>query len=170
MKAESRAFGFRLVAHHVGEAHLAFQQPLDGHGDLPGAPLFVLGLIELALELNGVERHAVARGRDLRIDDIGAGAGASASHHGKQPRVVRRKQRDLGDAAEGVGGDMGDQRLALGFGGADQLGVLGDDVEIGPEPIGGIVAVDEALELRLRPVGEALAQGILGARHALGAG
>ena len=53
---------------------------------------------------------------------------------------------------------------------ADELGVLGDDVEIGPQPIGGIVTVDEALELVLRPVGEPLAQRILGARHALGAG
>ena len=77
------------------------------------APLLVLAMVELALELDGVERHAVARGRDLRIDDVGAGAGAGAGHHGEQARVVGREQGDLGDAAEGVGGDMGDERLAL---------------------------------------------------------
>ena len=66
---------------HVGQAHLALQQLLDGRGDASGAALFVLAMVELALELDGVERHAVARGRDLRIDDVGAGRGAGAGHH-----------------------------------------------------------------------------------------
>ena len=113
VNAESLGLGLRLVNNHFGEARVALEQALDGHGDLLGAALLVLGVVELALEVNGVERHAVARGRDLGIDDIGAGAGAGAGDHGQQPRVVRREQRDLGDAAEGVGGDMGDDRLAL---------------------------------------------------------
>ena len=37
--------------------------------------------------------------------------------------------------------------LPLRLGVADELGVLGDHVEIGPQPIGRIVAVDEALEI-----------------------
>ncbi len=50
------------------------------------ASLLVLGMVELALEMDGVERHAVAGGRDLGIDDIGAGAGAGAGDHGEQAR------------------------------------------------------------------------------------
>src|SRR6266511_4284795 len=47
--------------------------------------------------------------------------------------------------------------------------MLGNDVEIGPQPIRRVVAVDEALEVLFRPDREALAQSILGAGYALGA-
>ena len=67
-------------------------------------------MVELALEMDGVERHAVAGGRDLGIDDIGAGAGAGAGDHGEQARMVGREEGNLGHAAEGVGGDMRDDR------------------------------------------------------------
>ena len=62
-----------------------------------------------------------------------------------------------------------DERLALRLGVADELGVLGDDVEIGPQPIRRVMPVDEALEIVLRPVGQPLAQRILRTGHALAA-
>jgi hypothetical protein len=83
--------------------------------------------------------------------------------------VVRREQCDLGYAAESIGGDMGDNRLLLRLGVADELGVLGDDVEIGPQPIRWVMAIDEVLEIVFRPAGKLLAQGVLGTSHTLAA-
>src|SRR6185436_10488032 len=81
VKADSRAFGFFLVATTSAKR----TSPFNSLSMV--VALFVVAMLELALELDGVERHAIARGRDLRIDDVGAGPGAGAGHHGQQARV-----------------------------------------------------------------------------------
>ncbi len=64
-------------------------------------------------------------------------------------------------AAERIRDDVDDDGLILRLGVADQFRMLGDDVEIGPQPIRRVVPVDEAVELGLRPVGKPLAQRVL---------
>jgi hypothetical protein len=49
-----------------------------------------------------------SRGRDLRIDDVGASPVRAPATMAKT-RVVRREQRDVSDAAERISGDNGDR-------------------------------------------------------------
>jgi hypothetical protein len=61
---EGRQLRLRLAFVHdnLGKADIIPQQLLDGLGDFLGASLLILGVIELALKVNRVECHAVARG------------------------------------------------------------------------------------------------------------
>ena len=79
-----------------------------------------------------------------------------------------REQRELRDAAERVGRDVRDDYTVLLFGVTHQPCVLHNDVEIGTQPIGRIMTVNEAVQIFFRPVGQVLTQFSLGAPHALG--
>ncbi len=53
------------------------------------------------------------------------------------------------------------------FGGAHHLGVLGRLARVGAEPIVGILPVDKALQIVLRPIGQRDAKGFFRCRNAL---
>ena len=57
---------------------LATQSPLDVRGDPLTAPQFVVVSLEGARNEDRVEREAVGRREDLRVDDVAAGRGAQA--------------------------------------------------------------------------------------------
>ena len=91
------------LGHQRAEPDLALEQLLDGLGNAPGAPQLVLVLLEFAGQQEGVEREAVARGRDVRTRDVGASGGARAGEQRQQARMVGRQQRQLGDRRERIG-------------------------------------------------------------------
>ena len=63
-------------------------------------------------------------GEDLRVDDVAAGRRAGAGDDGEQARMVGRQHGELGDAAEGVGLDLGRDRPPGLLGLADEARVL----------------------------------------------
>ena len=149
----------RLLAplgHQRAEPDLALEKLLDGLGDAPGAAQLVLVVLELAGKQEGVERETVARRRDVRTRDVGAGGRTGAGKQRQQARMVGRQQRQLGDGRERVGGEVAGElaaRRARRRGRAWRarrpcaVSVL--------QPVVGIVPLDEALDLLLRPIGSA---------------
>ena len=67
-----------LAVHEVGDLHLALERPLDRFGDPLGPAQLVLVPVEGARQDDGVERHAVRGGEDLRVDDVAARGRAGA--------------------------------------------------------------------------------------------
>ena len=79
-------------------------------GDPLGPAQLVLVPVEGAGEDDGVERHAVRRGEDLRVDDVAARRRAGAGDDGEQARMVGRQDGELRHAAERVGLEAGGDR------------------------------------------------------------
>ena len=169
VKAPSRPRLLAPLRHQRAEPDLALEQLLDGLGDAPRAAQLVLVLLELARQQERVEREAVARGRDVRARDVGAGGRAGAGKQRQQARMVGREQRQLGDGRERVGCEVAGELLAGASARADQLGVLHRLARVGPEPVVGIVPVDEAFHLLRRPIGDGGAEGRLGRGDAIAA-
>ena len=160
--ADAAAAPLAPLGHQRAEPDLALEQLLDGLGDAPRAPQLVLVLLELARQQEGVEREAVARRRDVRARDVGAGGGAGAGEQRQQARMVGREQRQLGDGGEGVGGEVAGElarpparraRTSLACSTALRVSVL--------QPVVGIVPLDEALDLLGGPIGDGGAEGVL---------
>ena len=167
-KALSRPFGGARLAHRVGQPDLAAQRLLDQFADARGAARLVLVAVEFARDRDGVEREAVGGGVDLRVDDVGAGQRAGAGDDRQQPRMIRREDRQFGDAARRVETDAGGKPLIGRLGGAHETR-MGDLVrQIDLEPIGRIMARDIGLAQRLRPVGEFASQFGLARRRRAG--
>ena len=137
--ALSRPFGGARLRHDVGQLDLAAHRLLDGVADAGGAACFVFVAFELARHRDGVEREPVGRGVDLGVDDVGAGKRAGAGDDRKQPWMVGREYRKLGDAALGVEADRGRQRLAGGFRRAHEARMRELVRQIDLEPIGRVV-------------------------------
>ena len=144
---------------------LALQQLLDGLDDAVGADLLVLVGGEGAAQPEGVERLAVAGRKDLRADDRGFAHGAGAGDQRQQPRMVGRIERDFSDALEGLDADRAGEGLVRVIGGADHLGVLELQLELGAQPVVIVVARHVGLELGPRPGDERLFEIGLGARR-----
>ena len=85
--------GGPLAVDEIGDPDLALERPLDGGGDALGPAQLVLVAVEGAREEDGVERHAVGGGEDLRVDDVAARRRAGAGDDGEQPRMVGRRAR-----------------------------------------------------------------------------
>ena len=121
------------------------------------AAQLVLVVIEVAGEQERVERKAVSRRHDVSAGDVGAGGRAGAGEQGQQPRMVGGEDRQLGDGREGVG------RVSLATCGlrarrcAANL-ACSTAFSRRSQPVVGVVAIDIALDLGLRPVGEVCAE------------
>ena len=148
------------------KAHLAAQHVLDQPADPPRPPQFVGIVVELAFDLDDVERAAVGGGEDVRAVDRGARARTGGRDHRQKARMVLRQDRDLGHRLEGVGAHRARQLLAFGIGGADEFGVAELIVRIDRQQIIVVMQPQIGVALLGRPVGEALGEA-LGERGAL---
>ena len=79
------------------EADLVTQALGDDVADAGGAALLVLVVLEGALQQEGVEREVVARGRDVRADDVGAGRRTGAGEEGEQAGICLLYTSDAAD-------------------------------------------------------------------------
>src|ERR1700722_3812741 len=91
---------------HFGQPDLASQRLLNVRPNAPPPPQFVLVALESARNKNGVERKAVGRGEDLRVDDVAARGGSGPSDASQEPWVVRRDHSDRSPSMKGVGRDL----------------------------------------------------------------
>jgi hypothetical protein len=108
----SRRLGLGLLGNHLADADVAFHRLADEFHDALGAAALVGFGLELALDQQGVERHAVGGGEDLGAGDIGARRGTRTGEQRQQPGMVGGEHRQLGDGGELVGLDGGCHLLA----------------------------------------------------------
>ena len=92
------------------EPEFAAQRLANDVGDALGPAALVLLGLELALDQNRVERHAVGGGEDLGARDVGAGRRTGAGDERQQARMIRRIDGEFGDGGEGIGFNRGDDR------------------------------------------------------------
>ena len=136
------------------EPDASLQRLLDQRGDALAAPHLVLVGVEGAADDDGIERAAVGGGEDLRVDDVGVAGRAGAGDDGEEARMVGREHGQLGRALECHRPDLEGELQASAVGAAHELGVAHLPLLVDAQPIGGIVEVENALALRLRPVRE----------------
>ena len=77
--------------------------------------------LELAGDGDGVERTPIGGGEDLRVHDVRASNGTSASDDREQPGMVRGEYRELGYAARSRERNRGRERLSGLCGRAQEL-------------------------------------------------
>ena len=121
----------------------AAQRSLDRAGQPASQPPVGIGLAASVEHQQIVERHAVARGVDARVDDVRAGRGEARADPVEQAFAVRREDADPGRPAVGIVLDD-DARLGLAdprFGRGHLAGVgdlpgkrLGQPVAVGQPP------------------------------------
>ena len=109
--------------------------------------------VEFASQQEGVEREAVARGRDLGADDVGAVCRAGAGKQREQPRVVGREDREFGDGGKRVRHGIGDEFAVFMLRATDKASVARLLGGLRAQPIVGIVPIDEVFDFGARPVG-----------------
>jgi hypothetical protein len=79
------------LRHGFRQPHLAFEHVLDHVADSCCTAAFVVVAVVFPGDRDGVERAAIGRGVDLRVDDVGAGRGACAGDDRQQARDGRRR-------------------------------------------------------------------------------
>ena len=130
---------------------------LDGGGE-PGE---LVGPLEGAagiLDGEAVQGLAVGEGEDAGIDDIGPGEREGAGEIGEEAEPVGGIDRDLGRAARRIDPGLDGERRALLLGPAHQPRLAGQRRGVIGQPIGRGAAGEMALDLRLVPIGELVAE------------
>ena len=139
----------------VGPRHRFFQPKFAAQGlahqlgNSFGPPPLVLLRRELALDQNGVERHAIGGCEDLSPGNIGARGGTGPGNEGQEARMIGRINSDLGDGGESVRLNL--RNHAFRCRRSDECGMLQLFRGIGSKPIGIVMAVDIGFLRSLAP-------------------
>ena len=151
---------FTPLGQQCVEPNLALEQLLDRLADALCAPLLVVLLGKFPLQQKRIQSQSIARGRDVRADDIGASRRTGASKDRQQTRMIGSQHRQLRHLHEGVGMELRRQRFSIVFGLLQEAGVLGHPFCIRLEPVVVVVARYEAID-----VGRAANRSIGAAAH-----
>ena len=157
-----------LYGEPLGQTALGGNHPFQGIFEPAQRPRFAVSLAVDVLDPERIQRHAVAHGENLGIDDIGARERHGAGDPREQAPIVDGVDHHLGDGAEPVDTEIDDKRRVVIPGAGDQLGVAVQGIAIEGEPVRGRGPGRELIEFLVAPIFEAGAEIILGGFGPLG--